>query len=246
MTREQGASARVSVVVGASGGCGASLVCGAVALAWARGGAATWLVELDPDRGDLADAWAVAPARTLADLVSVADEMDALHVRQAAHEHPSGVMALMAPAEPGCGIEWSAPRAARLASAAAAAAGPDGRVVIDAGSGLGALAAAVIGRAATALVVCGPSLASCRRARRIVEALSAARGDEGRCGLVVSRGPGGGEIGTRALGRAVGAEILAELPWSEREAAAIGAGRWPGAGRRGLARALQDLAGAVA
>lgn len=246
MSHARHAAGRLSVVVGASGGCGASLVGGALALVWARGGDATWLVELDPDRGDLAAAWDAAPSRTLADLVSVADELVARHVRQAAHEHPSGVLAVAAAPAPGCGEDWTAARADALAGAAMAAAGPGGRVVVDAGTGLRARAAAVAGRAADTLVVCDPTLSSCRRARRIVEALAAPGGRAGRCGLVVGRRPGRGEIGTRALGRAVGAEVLAELPWSEREAAAIGAGRWPRGRRRGLARALEGLAEALA
>ncbi len=89
------------VVAGASGGCGASLVAGALALRWAAAGGRPWLVELDLERGDLAGAWGLPADRTIADLVPVAAELDGGHLRAAALPHPSGVSLLPGPGAPG-------------------------------------------------------------------------------------------------------------------------------------------------
>ena len=107
--------ASVLLVAGADGGCGASLVAGALALAWARAGAPVWLLELDVDRADRADAWGLAGVRSLADLAGVAAELDARHIGHAAEEGPSGLRILGAPPVPGratpgtttrCGAWW--------------------------------------------------------------------------------------------------------------------------------------------
>ena len=70
-------AATATLVAGASGGCGASLLAGrSLALAWAQAGAAAWLVELDLERGDLAGAGSSPGDRTIADLRPVAAELD--------------------------------------------------------------------------------------------------------------------------------------------------------------------------
>ena len=117
MSGSPDADGRALVVLGAAGGSGASLVAGALALHDARAGAPSWLVELDLDRGDRADAWDLAPDRTLADLAAVAEELDPGHLARAAHDHDSGVRLLLAPAAPGAAGEWArsdvAPRGGR-------------------------------------------------------------------------------------------------------------------------------------
>jgi Flp pilus assembly CpaE family ATPase len=229
------------VVVGACGGCGASLVAGGIALAWAAAGAATWLVEIDVERGDLAGAWGVSAERGMADLVSVSAELDAGHLRQAGHAHSSGAMLVLGPGTPGAGALWDAAAVMRLVEVA----GGEGRVVLDAGAGLSSLAIAAAEAATRVLLVCPPRVAAARRARRLVEAL-AGTGADRRSGLVVSGVPGGSELSAGALARAVGVEVVAETPWDEGDARQIGVGRWPGGRRRGLGAGLSRLAEAIA
>jgi MinD-like ATPase involved in chromosome partitioning or flagellar assembly len=227
------------LVAGACGGCGASLVAGGLALRWAGRGA-TWLLELDLERGDLAGEWGLAADRTLADLAPVAGELDDGHLAQAAVRHPTGLMLLVAPGAPGAEVAWDEAGLVRLGQAAAA----QGRAVVDAGAGPSRAARALAGRARAALVVCPPRLSGARRAARLVGALAAA-GAEGRTAVVVNRGAARGEIGARALGRAVGASVVAELPWSEEEGRHLSAGRWSGGRRRRLRAAVAELAEAV-
>src|SRR5690606_4764648 len=96
---------------------------------------------------------------------------------------------------------------ARLLAAVAA----EGRAVLDGGTGMSRLAGAAVEPAGHVLVVCAPALGSARRAARLLEA-AAARGAGRRSAVVLARGPSRGEIGVRALARALGATVLAELP----------------------------------
>ncbi len=224
-------------VIGACGGCGTSLVAGALALSWQRGHGGAWLIELDGGCGDLGEAWDLPGDRTLHDLVGVAGEMTAVHLRAAAQHHASGLMAIVAAPDRGAG-DWGSAMSARLVERAADAA--EGRCVIDAGSVLGPAAMGAVARARSVVLVCPPRISGVRRAVGVLAAL-AREGLDGGCGLVVGGTPGRAEIGTRALARVVGRDVIAELPWSAREAAELGAGRWPRGRRRGLATAMATL-----
>jgi pilus assembly protein CpaE len=229
------------VVTGAAGGCGASLLAGALALFWAAAGARPWLVELDLERGDLAGAWGFPADRTIADLAPVSAEIDAGHLRAAAFPHPSGVVLLPAPGVPGAVSDWDDAGLARLTEAAAG----EGQVIVDAGAGLGRAGLVAAERCGGVLVVCPRSVAGARRARRQLDAL-AARGAGGRAAIVASAGADRAEIGVRALGRALAATVVAELPWARREAADLSAGRWSPGRRRPLHRAIARVAEAIA
>lgn len=229
------------LVVGSGGGCGASLLAGGLALAWAAAGEPAWLLELDLENGDLAGAWGLAGDRTIADLVAVAGELEPDHLRDAAEPHPSGVMVLAAPGAPGSAGPWGAASVARLV----AVAGGEGRVVVDAGAGLSPVGLAAAGAAARVLVACTRTLAAARRAGRMVGALAPV-GCAGRAALVAVEGPSRGELSARALGRVVGAEVAAELPWEPRAAVRLAAGDWPAGRRRGLTEAIARVAEALA
>ena len=150
-------------------------------------------------------------------------------------------MLVLGPGTPGAAALWDATAIARLVTVA----GGEGRVVLDAGAGLSPLAIAAADAAIRVLVVCPPTVAGARRGRRLVEALAGCGADR-RIGLVASGGPSGAELSAGALARTVGVEVVAEVPWDERDARQIGVGRWPGARRRGLGIALSRLAEALA
>ena len=142
---------------------------------------------------------------------------------------------------PGAEALWDPAAVARLVGVARGA----GRV--GARRGRGSLAAGPRrgGGGTRVLLVCPPTVAAARRGRRLVGCVGGS-GPDRRIGLVAASGPGGAELGTGALARAVGAEVVAEVPWDERDARQIGVGRWPGARRRGLGSALARLAEALA
>jgi pilus assembly protein CpaE len=224
------------LVIGAAGGCGASTLAGALALAWARAGRPSRLIELDLERGDLAGAWGIPAERTVADLLPVLAELGPEHVERAAYVHPSGCSLLLAPACPGAGQPWDEATTALLLSVAARG----GPCVVDGGAGLSAPAAAAAS-VASVLIACPPSLAGARRARRLAQALGAA-GCESAPRLIVAPARGEPELGARALAGAAGLAVAAVLPRSDREAASLAAGVWPNGRRTPLARVAATLA----
>jgi len=232
------ASGPVILVLGAVGGCGTTLVAGGIGLAWAHAGRPACLVELDVERGDLAGDWGLPSDRTLADLAPVAAELSAGHLRQVAYPHESGLAVLLGPGRPEAARPWRAAGGALLTIAA------EGRAVVaDGGSGLAGAAPAALS-AARAVVVCPASVAGARRARRLAEHLDVL--DAGRGAVLAVRRGARDELSPRAVGRAAGMEVTAELPWAEAEGEAISAGRWPAGRRRRLASALAELAEALA
>jgi hypothetical protein len=138
-----------------------------------------------------------------------------------------------APGRIGATTLWDEAAASALCSAVTGA----GDAVFDVTTGATALAA--IGAAGSTLLVCPGTLAAVRRAARMVDGLRGSGADE-RLALVVRRGRGG-EVSARAAGRALGVNVVAELPWSEPEARALSAGSWP-SGRRPLADTIERLA----
>ncbi|HTI32763.1 MAG TPA: hypothetical protein VL422_03735 [Miltoncostaea sp.] len=227
-------SARVVVVAGVGGGTGASTLASAIALA----GDAVWLIDLDHERGDIAPAWDLVGDRTTADLLPVADELSGVHLRHAGRRHASGTTVLAAPGRAGAAGAWHPLATAALVAAASEVADADATVVIDAGTGLPPDGSA----GDVLLLVCPPTLCGARRAAAVLAGLRERRDDRG-VGLVVAGSPGRAEVGGRALGRLVGAPVAGALPWSPREAAALGAGRRPEGRRARLTAAARVLAG---
>jgi Flp pilus assembly CpaE family ATPase len=227
-------SGRSVAVIGASGGCGASLVASGIALAWARSAERVWLADLDIERGDIAGAWDLPAERTLDDLAPVAGELSRAHLTRAAVRGDSGVYVLAAPGRIGAAAPWDEAAASALCRAVTGA----GDAVLDVATGV--LASAAVAAAGSTLLVCPGSLSAVRRAARIVDGLRRSEAEE-RLALVVRRARNA-DVGVRALRRALDLNVVAELPSSEGEARSIAAGTWPSGRRRQLADALQRLA----
>lgn len=225
----------------ARGGCGASLLAGALALTWAAAGRRPLLVDLDLVRGDLARAWSIPTERSLADLVPVIEELGPGHLRRAAFPHPSGVSVIAAPGAPDP-LPWSAAAGARLLRAAADA--WDG-VVVDLGAGDGRVAAGAVAAAGHVLLVCPPTIAGARRARVLGERL-AALGAGGTAHVVIAPVAPGSELTTRAFARASGLAVAAALPRADAEARDLSAGCLRRGRRRRLAAAIAAIAEVVA
>ena len=217
--------------MGAVGGCGASTLASAVALALARAGAGPTLVELDLERGDLAGRYELPAERTLADLVPVLDELTSAHVEQVVYRHESGVRLLLGRPDPDAAAPWTTDAVARLLDAAV----PAGPLVVDVGNPGSARSAAALERATSTLVAAPLTLAGARAAVRVI----ARPGPAAPPALVASPVPSGGELSPRALGGAVRLPVAGVLPAAPGCAADLGGGRWPRRSR--LARRVETL-----
>lgn len=230
------------VCVSGRGGCGATLVAGALALLWARADRRTLLIDLDLARGDIAASWGVPAERSLADLTPVLGELTPAHVGRAAFPHGSGVSLLTAPATTPPGGEWTASAGERLMTIAG-----DGwqRVAADLGSGDARVAAGAMAAAGRVVVVCPPTLTGARRARVVCDRLEALGAAEAMR-IVVGPVSPASELSARAFGRACGLTVTAALPDAPEEARNLLAGRWSGGRRRRLAAAVAELEEALA
>lgn len=229
------AGSRCVLVIGACGGAGSTLLAGGLALSAAAAGRPPQLLELDLDRGDLAGAWGVPCDRTLGDLLPVAHELRSAHVRHARHTHRSGVGMLLAPGRPGAGDDWTEEAVGSLLPAV----GGEGDIVIDGGSGLTAASRVAAHHADVILVVTPPTLSGARRSLRLCEALASAGAQCPR--LVVNRGTGGVDLGDAAIGVAIGAPVVAVMPYAVREAVDLAAGRRPRPRRGGLVEVFDAM-----
>lgn len=229
----------VTVVLGAAGGAGATLVACGVALAAAAAGRPVALAELDLERGDIAGAWGVPPARTIDDLTTVIDELMPRHVEMVCHPHESGVWLLLAPRRASASTWWDE-SATRLLLRSTRTLGD---VVVDAGASLGPHVQEACRQADRIVLVSPPTVAGARRTRALLDVVDCWRVDAERC-LVVNRGVGRDHLRARGFAHAVGVSPSVELPASPREADDLEAGRWHPRGRRGgLTAAVQALAG---
>ncbi|MEQ9092864.1 MAG: hypothetical protein RLN63_02040, partial [Miltoncostaeaceae bacterium] len=149
--------------------------------------------------------------------------------------HRSGVSVLAAPGRPGAAGRWNAGRVRALLASIAR----EGDVVADAASG-GVVGQSAVASAGSVLFACPATVAGVRRGVRRLEGWRERDLDE-RIGVVALR-TATPELSTRALGRALGVAVLAEVPWSRSEAADLAMGAWPRRGRRRLASALDRVA----
>jgi pilus assembly protein CpaE len=92
---------RVITVFSAKGGCGKTTVSTNLATLLAtRPGATVALVDLDLSFGDVAISMQITPSHSIADAVTMGDQLDATGVLQLLHHHKSGVHVLAAPPSP--------------------------------------------------------------------------------------------------------------------------------------------------
>lgn len=103
LAEEQGpdgtAPGRMVAVAGAKGGVGTTTLACQLALASVRAGRRTCLVDLDLQAGDVLAGFGAAPARSIADLADVADELDRAGLTGVLFTHPTGLQVLPAPAD---------------------------------------------------------------------------------------------------------------------------------------------------
>ncbi len=227
---------RVTAVVGAKGGTGAT----STALALARlSGAA--LVDLSGSWAGLAGLLGCRSERSLADLAHVGDGLAAA-VASAAVEHPCGLRIVPGPAGP----EIAAALPGGFAAALVRDLRAGGPAVVDAGCGaFGASREAAVA-ADRALIVVTPDAPAAAAGRELVTTLARA-GSADAMGVVVNRWSRRSELSLRGIARTVGVPIAAVVRADAEALDALADGRvrldrWPG---RRQAVALRELAAEV-
>jgi Flp pilus assembly CpaE family ATPase len=224
---------RPIAVAAVVGGAGGSLVAAGLALSIAQTSGSALLVDLDSERGGLADAWGVPTSPGFDDVAALVGELADHHLAAAAFEHPSGVRLLPGPTPGPCGRGFCEV-ARRVASLSPVP------VLIDCGSGLGGSVVALAASCRVVLVV-PADLAGCRAGRRFLEHVDCPQPPL----LVVNLGAREATLRADAVAGAVGLPLGAVLPRSSREADDIIGGVLPDGRRARLAVVLGQVARAL-
>ena len=224
---------RVVVVLGATGGAGATTVACGLALAIARRYSGSTLLDLDFEFGDTHERWDVPRDRTLDDLVPVLNELRSSHLDMVGYTHESGVDLCLSPARHGASDDWGGADVTALLSCAA----KRGPVVVDAGNAPLHHMAAACAVAQTLVVVAPATLRGARRTKEL-----AARYPTKRQRVVVNQPVGTRpELSSRAFGAACGRPVDIVLPSTQRDADRLRSGNGHQS-RRSLLHHLDVLA----
>ena len=226
---------RPIAVAAAVGGAGGTLVAAGLALHIAQMSGSVLLVDLDSERGGLADAWGVPTSPGFDDVAALVGELADHHLAAAAFDHPSGVRLLPGPTPGPC--DSKSPGVARRVASLSRV-----PVVIDCGSGLGGSVVALAASCRVVMVV-PADLAGCRVGRRFLDHLECR---DTPPLLVVNLGVRQTTLRADAVAGAVGLALGAVLPRSIREADEILGGVLPDGRRARLAATIAEVARALA
>lgn len=227
-----GARARTLGVVGGRGGAGASTLAAALALAGARAGLPSWLVDADAYGGglDLVLGGEELPGLRWRDLAGATGRVSAAALRQHLPER-AGVRL----------VSWDRGRptdvpAEVVGGVVAAARRTGGLVVIDVPRPPAALGQAVLGEVETALVVVPAEVRAAAAAARVAAAVAGRVADV----RVVVRGPAPAGLPAQAVAEALGLPLAGELRPEPRLAADLERGVPPGRSGRSPLRRFSD------
>jgi hypothetical protein len=218
------------VVIGATGGCGATTLACGVALERAQAAEPVLVVDLDAHGGGPSALWGIPATRALDDLRDLGDGLGPDHLAHLVHRHPTGIDVMAGARTPAALTHWSAVPADAFAAHVAARS----CWVADAGRGDTALAAALAARADLVVIVAPRTV---HGAARAVAAMG--EGHWRRAACLASHLPAGERVSERTLSRALGLDVIATAPCDDRAAARVAAAQ-PARGR-GLARAVAAI-----
>jgi len=163
--------ARMTAIASGKGGVGKTNVAVNLAVALARGGARTLLVDCDMGVANAGILLGLNPSLTIADLLARHCELDDLMI-----EGPSGVTLVPGHSGIGIGSALSEPERRRLIAALAEQAGAFDHIIVDTGGGIGAENMALVAEADRALIVLAPEPTAFMDAYALVKALSVGQG----------------------------------------------------------------------
>jgi pilus assembly protein CpaE len=239
------ATGTIVTVFSPKGGSGKTVVATNLAVAAARSGKRTLLVDLDLQFGDSALTLAVAPRATIADLAASTGAIDGDKLAAfVSNESATGLSVLPAPRRP---EEADVVDQAHLAAVLEAARNAYEAVVIDTGPLFDGPMLAALDQTDRLLLVCNPEVTSLKNVRIALETIDRLGFDGGRVSLVANRMGAPGALGRSDIEHALDATIAYELPDDPAVPAAVNRAVPVALAkeRSKFARALTDLASAL-
>jgi pilus assembly protein CpaE len=212
-------SGKVVTVFSPKGGSGKTVLATNLAVAAARSGQETLLIDLDLQFGDSALTLAVAPRATITDLAASAGDVDGEKLKAFVSTDPrTGVAVLPAPQRP---EEADMIGQAELGAILRAARNAYDAVVIDTGPLFDAAVLAALDHSDQLLLVGNPEVTSLKNVRIALETIDRLGFDRERVSLVANRLGAAGGVGHADIEQALDAKIAFELPDDPEVPAAV-------------------------
>jgi MinD-like ATPase involved in chromosome partitioning or flagellar assembly len=213
------AAGKIVTVFSPKGGSGKTVLATNLAVAAARSGQETLLVDLDLQFGDSALTLAVAPRATITDLAASAGDVDSEKLKAFVSTDPgTGVAVLPAPQRP---EEADMIGQAELAAILRAARDAYEAVVIDTGPLFDAAVLAALDHTDQLLLVSNPEVTSLKNVRIGLETIDRLGFDRDRVSLVANRLGAAGGVGHADIEQALDVRIAFELPDDPEVPAAV-------------------------
>ena len=201
---------KVITVFSPKGGSGKTVLATNLAVAAARSGVSTLLVDLDLQFGDSALTLGVTPRATIADLVASAGDIDAEKLEAFVATEPLSTLSVLpAPRRP---EEADVVGQAELAAVLDAARRAYALVVVDTGPLFDAAMLAALDYTDTLLLVCNPEVTSLKNVRIGIETIDRLGFDRERVSLVANRIGAAGGVDRKDIEHALDTELAYELP----------------------------------
>jgi Flp pilus assembly CpaE family ATPase len=213
------AAGKVVTVFSPKGGSGKTVLATNLAVAAARSGQETLLVDLDLQFGDSALTLAVAPRATITDLAASAGDLDGEKLKAfVSTDSRTGVAVLPAPQRP---EEADMIGQAELAAILSAARNAYDAVVIDTGPLFDAAVLAALDHSDQLLLVGNPEVTSLKNVRIGLETIDRLGFARERVSLVANRLGAAGGVGHADIEQALDVKIAFELPDDPEVPAAV-------------------------
>jgi MinD-like ATPase involved in chromosome partitioning or flagellar assembly len=210
---------KVVTVFSPKGGSGKTVLATNLAVAAARSGRKTLLVDLDLQFGDSALTLALSPRATIADLTASGGDVDGEKLQSfITTDERTGVAVLPAPQRP---EQADAVGQADLAAVLDAARNSYDAVVIDTGPLFDAALLAALDHSDQLLLVSNPEVTSLKNVRIGLETIDRLGFARERVSLVANRIGAAGAVGPDDIERALGSKIAFELPDDPQVPAAV-------------------------
>ena len=210
---------RVVTVFSPKGGTGKTVLATNLAVAAARSGLETLLVDLDLQFGDSALTLAVAPRATITDLAASAGDVDGEKLKAfVSTDSRTGLAVLPSPQRP---EEADMIGQAELAAILKAASTAYEAVVIDTGPLFDAAVLAALDHSDRLLLVCNPEVTSLKNVRIGLETIDRLGFDRERVSIVANRLGAAGGVDKSDMELALETEIAFELPDDAKVPAAV-------------------------
>lgn len=205
-----GASGKVVTVYSPKGGSGKTAIATNLAVASARSGITTLLIDLDVQFGDAALTLGIAPRATIADLAASSGHVDAEKLKAFTCTEPrSGLSLLAAPKRP---EEAEVVGQSELALVLDAAQAAYGAVVVDTGPIFDSAVLAALDRSDELLIVCNPEVTSLKNVHIGLDTIDRLGFSRDHISVVANRVGALGGVGREDIEAALGTEIAFQLP----------------------------------